>query len=278
VTRTRLRARSHGPRRRIAVPSTSFATYAATRGALARATSRGAVLVLPESRSKPLTAARRSRSHRGPRGRQGRGIPAARYWHPLCGQQPSQCFSRVTPATVTCLVRPAGTPRRLCLQSMPDVSTPTHGRTTSISQPSAIYLTIVRVGVMLKFRLSIDEELQELADCWTLADGSEIPPELAKRFVVVDCCTLVRSGSQCLGGRGGSGGRLPAPRKGGRTAFELAAQRSKRPSLSLGSSTTTTRRARIDRGTQRQRRRQDPPPHAGCPVRSHSRRVGAPAG
>ena len=212
-----------------------FATYAATEGALVERLPEGAVLVLPES----LQAAYRLPEDLGltedPEVAREEGYLLLATGHPLL-RAAAESVLQQGDAGHCHLPRPPGpAPSPAVLQSHArDRVHADHGRIDIHSQPSAIYLTIVRVGVMLKFRLSIDEELQELADCWTLADGSEIPPELAKRLSSSTAVPGPAPGANAWAGEGVAAADSRLREKAAERAFELAAQRSKRLVAQLG--------------------------------------------
>jgi len=120
------------------------------------------------SRSKPLTACPKISVSQRTRVARKR-IPAARYWPSLIAGS-SRSVLQQGDAGHCHLPRSPGRTLAGVLQSHArDRVHADHGRIDIHSQPSAIYLTIVRVGVMLKFRLSIGRRAPRAGDCWTLA-------------------------------------------------------------------------------------------------------------
>jgi hypothetical protein len=206
-----------------------FAMYAATEGALVERLPEGAVLVLPES----LQAAYRLPEDLGltedPEVAREEGYLLLASGHPLL-RAAAKSVLQHGDAGHCHLPRqpgPAPSPRVLQSQARDGVQVD-HGRIDIHSQPSTIYLTIVRVGAMLTFRLSIDEELQELADCWTLADGSEIPPDLVKRLSSSTAEPGPAPGAHAWAGEGVAVADARIRERAAERAAELAAQRSKR--------------------------------------------------
>ncbi len=206
-----------------------FAAYAATEGALVERLPEGAVLVLPES----LQAAYRLPESLGltedPEVAREEGYVLLATGHHLLRAAAQSVLQQGD--TGHCHLPfppgPALSPAVLQAHARERVHAD-HGRIDIHSQPSAFYLTVVRVGAMLTFRLSIDEELQELADCWMLADGSELPPELVKRLSSSTVEPGPAPGASAWTGDGVAAADSHIREQATERASELAAQRSKR--------------------------------------------------
>ena len=149
--------------------------------------------------------------------------------HPLLRAAAESVLQQGTPATVTCLVRPEPAPSPRVLQSHArDGVHADHGRIDIHSQPSAIYLTIVRVGVMLTFRLSI---VRRASKSWPTA--GHWPTEARYRLTLVkrlSSSTAVPGPAPGAHAWAGEGVAVadPGSAKAAERAAELAAQRSKR--------------------------------------------------
>ena len=206
-----------------------FAAYAATEGALVERLPEGAVLVLPES----LQAAYRLPESLGltedPEVAREEGYVLLATGHHLLRAAAESVLQQGD--TGHCHLPfppgPALSPAVLQAHARERVHAD-HGRIDVHSQPSAFYLTVVQVGAMLTFRLSIDEELQELADCWMLADGSELPPDLVKRLSSSTVEPGPAPGASAWTGDGVAAADSHIREQAAERASELAAQRSKR--------------------------------------------------
>ena len=206
-----------------------FATYAANEGALVERLPEGAVIVLPES----LQAAHRLPESLGltedPEVAREEGYVLLAPGHHLLRAAAESVLQQGD--TGHCHLPfppgPALSPAVLQAHARERVHAD-HGRVDIHSQPSAFYLTAVRVGAMLTFRLSIDEELQELADCWMLADGSELPPDLVKRLSSSTVEPGPAPGASAWAGEGVAAADSRIRDQAAERASELAAQRSKR--------------------------------------------------
>ncbi|MHB1773821.1 MAG: hypothetical protein ACYCST_19170 [Acidimicrobiales bacterium] len=72
---------------------------------------------------------------------------------------------------------PAGLERRAREQIQPD-----HGRVDVSDAPLATHLEVLRVGAMVTYSLSIDEQVQELEEVFVLGDGAEVAKDVSQRL------------------------------------------------------------------------------------------------
>ncbi|MGC8510842.1 MAG: hypothetical protein ACP5PB_08245, partial [Acidimicrobiales bacterium] len=74
------------------------------------------------------------------------------------------------------------TPKDLELR-IREVLHPEHGRVDVIDAPESTYLLVLRVGALVTYRISVDEQVHELEEVWVAtATGAPVPPELEYRL------------------------------------------------------------------------------------------------
>lgn len=60
---------------------------------------------------------------------------------------------------------------------------PDHGRVDVTGAPDAMHLLVLRVGALITYSISIDEQVQEVEEAWVLAEsGKPVPPPLKARL------------------------------------------------------------------------------------------------
>ncbi len=161
-----------------------FVRYAEAEGALAEVVPEGAVLVLPEELRTVLRLPEEIGLTEDPETARDDGFLLVTTGHPLLLAAARTVLER---GDVGCgsLPRPDGlppTPGVLEEKAREHVHAD-HGRMEVTDTPMAADVTVLRVGALLTYSISIDERVQELEEAWVLADcGRVVPPELIRRL------------------------------------------------------------------------------------------------
>ena len=162
-----------------------FAAYAESEGALAEVVPEGALLVLPEQLRAELGLPEEIGLTEDPETARDDGFLLVTTGHPLLLAAARTVLER---GDVGCasLPRPDGlppTPRALEAKAREHIHAD-HGRIDVTDTPDAADVTVLRVGALLTYSISIDERVQELEEVWVLADsGRAVPAQVVTRLL-----------------------------------------------------------------------------------------------
>ena len=161
-----------------------FVAYAEAEGALAEAVPEGALLVLPEELRGALNLPEEVRLTADPETAREDGFLLVTAGHPLllAGARTVLARGDVGCATLPRQVGLPPTPGMLEDKARQQVSVD-HGRIEVRLPPVADDLLVLRVGALVTYSISIDEQVQELDEVWVEASsGREVPAELSERL------------------------------------------------------------------------------------------------
>ncbi len=157
-----------------------FVRYAESRGALAERIPEGALLMLPDELRQGLELPEEVGLTEDPEVSREDDFVLLAPGHPLLMEAAQSVFT-LGDAGWSRLPWPESlppTPRDLELQ-IREVLHPEHGRVDVIDAPESTYLLVLRVGALVTYRISVDEQVHELEEVWVAtATGAPVPPEL----------------------------------------------------------------------------------------------------
>lgn len=162
-----------------------FVGYVEAEGALAEVVPEGALLVLPEELRAELSLPEEIGLTEDPETARDDGFLLVTTGHPLLLAAARTVLER---GDVGCasLPRPDGlppTPGALEAKVREHIHAD-HGRIDVTDTPEAADVTVLRVGALLTYSISIDERVQELEEVWVLADsGRAVPAQLVTRLL-----------------------------------------------------------------------------------------------
>lgn len=161
-----------------------FLGYAEAEGALTELVPEGAVLVLPEEMGTALDLPEVVGLTEDPETAREDGFLLFTTGHPVLMAAARTVLKR---GDVGCssLPRPTGlppTPSALEVRAREQLHCD-HGRIDVTGTPEATSVMVLRVGALLTYSISIDEQVQELEEAWVLAgSGHPIPADLCERL------------------------------------------------------------------------------------------------
>lgn len=161
-----------------------FVRYAESRGALAERIPEGALLVLPDELRQGLGLPEEVGLTEDPEVSREDGFVLLTPGHPLLMEAAQSIFA-LGDVGWSRLPWPEGlppTPKDLELK-IREVLHPEHGRVDVIDAPESTFLLVLRVGALVTYRISVDEQVHELEEVWiATATGAPVPPELEGRL------------------------------------------------------------------------------------------------
>ncbi len=161
-----------------------FVRYAESRGALAERIPEGALLVLPDELRHGFGLPEEVGLTEDPEVAREDGYVLLAPGHPLLMEAAQSVFAQGDVGWSR-LPWPEGLPPmpKDLEQKIREVLHPEHGRVDVVDAPESTHLLVLRVGALITYRISVDEQVHELEEVWiAAATGAPVPPELEGRL------------------------------------------------------------------------------------------------